>query len=110
MWLVIKMFAENLKKARLKRGLSQKALAAALPMTQQGYCRYENGTAAPSPDVINRLSVLLGVPVAELLGEEKTPTIEQDGERSMLDITALSPENRDRLEDYLHLLLDSQNK
>lgn len=110
MWLVIKMFAENLKKARLKRGLSQKALAAALPMTQQGYCRYENGTAAPSPDVINRLSVLLGVPVAELLGEEKTPTIEQDGERSVLDVSSLSPENRDRLEDYLHLLLDSQNK
>ena len=104
------MFADNLKKARLKRGLSQKALAAALPMTQQGYCRYENGTAAPSPEIINRLAVLLGVSVAELLGDEKTPTVEQNGERSMLDITALSPENRDRLEDYLHLLLDSQNK
>lgn len=104
------MFADNLKKARLKRGLSQKALAAALPMTQQGYCRYENGTAAPSPEIINRLAVLLGVSVAELLGNDKAPTVEQNGERSVLDITDLSPENRDRLEDYLHLLLDSQNK
>lgn len=104
------MFADNLKKARLKRGLSQKALAAALPMTQQGYCRYENGTAAPSPEIINRLAVLLGVPVAELLGDEKTPTVMDDGERSVLDVSSLSPENRDKLEEYMRLLLMSQDK
>ena len=77
-------------------------------MTQQGYCRYENGTAAPSPEVLQRLSVLLGVPVEELLSGEKAPTVESDGERSVLDVSALSPENRTKLEDYLRLLLMSQ--
>lgn len=110
MWMVINVFAENLKKARLQKGLSQKALAAALPMSQQGYARYENGTAAPSPEMMARIASLLGVTVAELLGNKKAPAVEQNGERSVLDITDLSPENRDRLEDYLHLLLDSQNK
>ena len=77
-------------------------------MTQQGYCRYENGTAAPSPEVLQRLSVLLGVPVEELLSGEKAPTVENDGELSVLDVSALSPENRTKLEDYLRLLLMSQ--
>lgn len=111
MWLVIKnMFADNLKKARLDKRLSQKALASALFLSQQAYCRYENGSAAPSPEILAKICMLLGVTADELLGNDKAPTVEQNGERSVLDITDLSPENRDRLEDYLHLLLNSQNK
>lgn len=109
MGMVIDMFADNLKRARLSRGLSQKALAEALYMSQQAYWRYENGSAAPSPEILARICTLLGVTSDEILGAEKMPAIEQDGERTILDITDLSPENRDRLEDYLNLLLNSQN-
>ena len=56
------------------------------------------------------MSELFDCSIDELLGNKKAPAVEQNGERSVLDITDLSPENRDRLEDYLHLLLDSQNK
>ena len=45
----------------------------------------------------------------ELL-DKKTPTIEQDGERSVLDVSSLSPENRDKLEEYMRLLLMSQDR
>lgn len=110
MWLVIKsMFADNLKKARLGKGLSQKALASALFMSQQAYCRYENGSAAPSPEILAKICSLLDVTADELL-DKKTPTIEQDGERSVLDVSSLSPENRDKLEEYMRLLLMSQDR
>ena len=81
-----------------------------LNVGQTTISNWETGYSSPDIESLKKMSYIFKISVDDLLGDEKKPTVMTDGERSMLDITALSPENRDRLEDYLHLLLDSQNK
>lgn len=100
----------NIKSARLAANLKQSELAAMLNVGQTTISNWETGYSSPDIESLKKMAYIFKVSVDELLGDEKAPTVEQNGERSVLDITDLSPENRDRLEDYLHLLLDSQNK
>lgn len=100
----------RIKEIRLVNNMKQSDLADKLNVTQATVSGWESGRRTPDLETVRRIAELFDCSIDELLGNEKTPTVEQNGERSMLDITALSPENRDRLEDYLHLLLDSQNK
>lgn len=81
-----------------------------LNVGQTTISNWETGYSAPDLESLRKLSDIFKISIDELLGNKKAPAVEQNGERSVLDITDLSPENRDRLEDYLHLLLDSQNK
>nr|DAK92460.1 MAG TPA: Repressor protein CI [Caudoviricetes sp.] len=100
----------RIKEIRLVNNMKQADLADKLNVTQATVSGWESGRRTPDLETVRRIAELFDCSIDELLGNEKAPTVEQNGERSMLDITALSPENRDRLEDYLHLLLDSQNK
>lgn len=100
----------NIKSARIAANLKQSELATMLNVGQTTISNWETGYSSPDIESLKKMSYIFKISVDDLLGDEKKPTVMTDGERSMLDITALSPENRDRLEDYLHLLLDSQNK
>lgn len=100
----------RIKEIRLVNNMKQSDLADKLNVTQATVSGWESGRRTPDLETVRRIAELFDCSIDELLGNEKAPTVEQNGERSMLDITALSPENRDRLEDYLHLLLESQNK
>lgn len=100
----------RIKEIRLVNNMKQSDLADRLNVTQATVSGWESGRRTPDLETVRRIAELFDCSIDELLGNEKAPTVEQNGERSMLDITALSPENRDRLEDYLHLLLESQNK
>lgn len=100
----------NIKSARIAANLKQSELATMLNVGQTTISNWETGYSSPDIESLKKMSYIFKISVDDLLGDEKKPTVMIDGERSMLDITALSPENRDRLEDYLHLLLDSQNK
>lgn len=100
----------RIKEIRLVNNMKQADLADKLNVTQATVSGWESGRRTPDLETVRRIAELFDCSIDELLGNGKAPTVEQNGERSMLDITALSPENRDRLEDYLHLLLDSQNK
>ena len=100
----------KIKSARIAANLKQSELATMLNVGQTTISNWETGYSSPDIESLKKMSYIFKISVDDLLGDEKKPTVKIDGERSMLDITALSPENRDRLEDYLHLLLDSQNK
>lgn len=100
----------RIKEIRLVNNMKQSDLADKLNVTQATVSGWESGRRTPDLETVRRIAELFDCSIDELLGNEKAPTVEQNGERSVLDITDLSPENRDRLEDYLHLLLDSQNK
>lgn len=65
------MFMKKLKEVRNRAGLSQKALAERLSISQQAYAKYENGTASPNPETIKKLSEILNVSADYLLGTEK---------------------------------------
>lgn len=100
----------NIKSARIAANLKQSELATMLNVGQTTISNWETGYSSPDIESLKKMSYIFKISVDDLLGDEKKPTVMTDGERSVLDISALSPENRDRLEDYLHLLLDSQNK
>lgn len=100
----------RIKEIRLSHEMKQSDLAKKLNITQAAVSAWEVGRREPDFDSLRKMSEIFGCTIDELLGNKKAPAVEQNGERSVLDITDLSPENRDRLEDYLHLLLDSQNK
>lgn len=100
----------DIKRYRLAAKMKQSDLAKLLTIGQTTISNWETGYTEPDFDSLRKMSEIFGCTIDELLGNKKAPAVEQNGERSVLDITDLSPENRDRLEDYLHLLLDSQNK
>jgi len=62
-------FAAVLKKHRLKRGLSQEALAKLAGLHQTGVGFLERGERSPSIDTIESISKALDVPVSSLLSE-----------------------------------------
>lgn len=78
-------FCENLKKARLKAGYSQKDVAFAVGVAKSTYSLYESGKREPNVDTIKKLSAFLHTSGDVLLGIDDTePTIaaHHDGEWS----------------------------
>lgn len=61
------LFAENLRKLREKRGLSQKQLGAQMFVNHSTIARWENGSRLPDAVMILRLSRCLGVDPNTLL-------------------------------------------
>ena len=62
-----KLFAENLKKLRTEKGLSQRELAERVYVTRSTVARWENGSRLPDAMMISRLSHCLGKDVTILL-------------------------------------------
>lgn len=67
---------EKIKQLRKDKGLQQKAVATDVGLDQSNYNKVENGKREPSVEVLQKLSVILGVTVDELLNldENKQPT------------------------------------
>lgn len=59
-------FANTLKRIRTEKGLSQKALADKMFVTQSTVARWESGTRLPDAVMTNRLATILGVDVSLL--------------------------------------------
>lgn len=100
----------RIKDYRVAAGMKQSDLAEALCTKQTTVSGWEIGRREPDFDALFKMADLFGCTVDELLGREKAPTVETDGERRLLDISRLNPENQDRLEDYMSLLLTAQDK
>ena len=66
--------------------------------------------SSPSVAKVQLLAQYLGVTTSDLLGEqnESSPTSEED--RLLAGYDALSARNREKLEEYLDLLLSSQDR
>ncbi len=61
-------FNENLKKARLKRNLSQKEVADSIGVAKSTYSLYESGNREPNVDNIKKIADVLNVSSDTLLG------------------------------------------
>jgi transcriptional regulator with XRE-family HTH domain len=64
---IVARFGQRLRELRLARGMSQAELARQAEVTTNYISRLEGGGAAPGIDLVARLAVALGVPVADLL-------------------------------------------
>lgn len=78
-------FAENLKRARENRGLSQEELARCVNIQGSHVSRYERGQVKPSIDVLMKFAEALEISVDSLVFDDPG-TIEQD---RILDRSAL---------------------
>lgn len=63
--------AENISKARAVRGLTQEQVANFLGISRATYNNIESGKSKPNVDIIERLSTILNVPVAEFFDEPR---------------------------------------
>lgn len=66
-------FDENLKKARLKKGFSQKEVAEAIGVANSTYSLYESGNREPGFPTVKKLSDVLNITSDELLGIKEQP-------------------------------------
>ena len=61
----------NIKDIRIRKGLSQSEVAAALGVSSVVYSRYETGTRQPSIDILIQMADTFGVTVDYLLGRQE---------------------------------------
>lgn len=59
---------DRIKAYRSKKGMTQKALADLLEMSQQQLGAYENGVRVPRPDTLRAMADKMGIPIDELDG------------------------------------------
>lgn len=63
------MLSENIRRARVSRGLSQGELATRLNVVRQTVSKWERGLSVPDSELLLSLSEALETPVGTLLGE-----------------------------------------
>lgn len=64
------MLKDNLKKARLNAGLTQKEVAERLGVAQQQYARWEQGQRNPKIEVLDRLAEIFNTTTDALKGRD----------------------------------------
>lgn len=66
-------FGERLRELRLKRGLTQEALAKRLGFVKSTISQWESGNRVPSEDVLRQIAEIFGVSVDYLIGYSDIP-------------------------------------
>jgi transcriptional regulator with XRE-family HTH domain len=61
---------EKIKQVRKEKGLQQKAVALEIGLDQSNYNKIENGRREPSVEVLQKLTVIFGVTVDDLLNPD----------------------------------------
>lgn len=92
-------FADRLRCARDRAGLTQLQLARALGVTASTYCGYETGKRQPDVRKLRRLALLLRVSGDELLGLPRALPAVSEAEQALLSrVRALDAHGRRMLE------------
>lgn len=63
-------FSQNMKSERIKKGWSQKKLAALVGVTKQTILNYENQKTIPTSSVMESVALALEVPLETLIGDD----------------------------------------
>ena len=82
------IFIRNLKSARETRGLTQKAVADALGISDRTYSKWETGETEPGIDALCRLGEIYGIAIADLFSEETPP---KEGSPIRREFAGLTP-------------------
>jgi len=88
--------ADNLKRYRAAKKLSQREVWEAAGVSKSSYTSYEAGRADPTGEVIVRLAKALGVTTDELLLTEQERSVSEDLEPILKRFEALPPEIRNQ--------------
>lgn len=72
--IIIKLFAEKIKKARKEAGLSQEKAAELLKTSQSNISKYESGVLEPNLDTIRMMIALYNIDVKDLFSKTDKDT------------------------------------
>ena len=105
----------TLKELRKEQGLKRSELASATGIHQSTLANYENGTREAPYETLILLADFFKVSLDELLGREATPFSANDQPQQSIDekellkkYRSLSDKDKERLKDYLSLLISSR--
>lgn len=101
------MLLEHIRQARKSRGLTQAELAEQLGLSEMTVRRWESGQRSPRMEEIQKLAVVLGVPVTELLSDSSAelppmvqiiPTQEKSTQERNTGMLSITFENGRKIE------------
>lgn len=100
---------EKIKQLRKDKGLQQKTVATDVGLDQSNYNKVENGKREPSVEVLQKLSVILGVTVDELLNAEdkKRPTPVTVEDKTVSEKIRLVEQLEDEDKNVIYKMLDT---
>ena len=102
-----------IKNRRTQLGLTQLEVAQYVGVSESTICRWESGNIENVGSTrLKKLAEILQLSPADLIIDDGSDTIsvskKRDTSRVTLDITDLTPENREKLKDYYDLLYNAQ--
>lgn len=98
------LFNENLKKARLERGYSQKEVAENIGVAKSTYSLYESGNREPNVETIKKIADFLEISSDRLLGLREPITI-----AAHFDGTQYTQEQLERIKAFAAFIKSEDN-
>lgn len=93
-----------------KLGMEQKAFAEAVEVKESTVSDWRRGKSNSYNRFLVKIAQVLGTTTADLLGEKQQSSPPSEEDRLLAGYDALSARNREKLEEYLDLLLSSQDR
>ncbi len=99
----------KIKQIRKDKGLQQKAIASEIGLDQSNYNKIENDKREPSVEVLQKLSVIFGVTVDELLNpnDNKKPTPVIVGDKTVPEKIRLVEQLGEEDKNVIYKMLDT---
>jgi transcriptional regulator with XRE-family HTH domain len=99
-------FAENLKKCRTQKGISQEELSKKISIHPVQFSRYERGQSVPSIEVVQKIAVALEVSIDQLVyGDQDNKAEQSISDRELLSmfkkVQLLSDRQKETVKDFL---------
>lgn len=90
--------------------IEQKAFAAQVGVSEGTVSNWRRGVSSSYTRYLVEIAQVLGTTTADLLGEAQQSSPPSEEDRLLAGYDALSARNREKLEEYLDLLLSSQDR
>ncbi len=99
-------FAENLKKCRTQKGISQEAISKKISIHPVQFSRYERGQSVPSIEVVQKIADALEVSIDQLVyGDQDNKAEQSISDRELLSMfkkdQLLSERQKETVKDFL---------
>lgn len=98
----------QIKAYRTKLGQTQAELASACNVKQNTVSAWETGRSEPDFESLKKMADIFNCSIDELLGQKEKPVVKDDRLNRKLEL--LNDENLQRMEDYVDLLLKTQEE
>ena len=98
-------FPERLSALRKKKGLTQKALAERIGLSEIQTHRYETAASQPTLEVIKRLAVALGVSADQLIFDETERGTDEELRLQFEAASRLAPHEKDLVREVVESII-----